>query len=169
MFRLRKGDNAFTTAIRTVAEILQDYDHDKQVLGLVFGTNRWGKHKRSKRHWVCNWHTKHKVLVTKMTKTTTTSNSLDLFLGPTGWNQQLEVLLKEKDLDFVYLDFWQDWCNTTEIDWIWVADIICSLQSQNVLMEAPWIHLPGCQGGQHPPLLPPERQRVPAQLRGKIF
>ena len=50
MFRLRKGDNAFTTAIRTVAEILQDYDHDKQVLGLVFGTNRLRKHKISKRH-----------------------------------------------------------------------------------------------------------------------
>lgn len=42
LHRLRKGDNAFTTAIRTVAEILQDYDHDKQVLGLVFGTNREG-------------------------------------------------------------------------------------------------------------------------------
>ena len=38
--RLRKGENAFTTAIRTVAEILQDYDYDKQVLGLTFGTNR---------------------------------------------------------------------------------------------------------------------------------
>ena len=38
--RLRKGENAFTTAIRTVAEILQDYDYDKKVLGLTFGANR---------------------------------------------------------------------------------------------------------------------------------
>ena len=40
MRRLRKGENAFTTAIRTVAEILQDYDYDKKVLGLTFGANR---------------------------------------------------------------------------------------------------------------------------------
>ena len=43
-------------------------------------------------------------------------------------------------------------------------NIICSLHLQNVLIEAL-----GTQGGQHPPLLPPERQRVPTQLRGKIF
>ena len=41
--RLRKGENAYTTAIRTVAEILQDYDYDKQVLGLTFGANRYKK------------------------------------------------------------------------------------------------------------------------------
>ena len=41
--RLRKGENAYTTAIRTVAEILQDYDYDKKVLGLTFGANRCRK------------------------------------------------------------------------------------------------------------------------------
>jgi hypothetical protein len=37
LHHLRRGENAFTTAIRTVGEILQDYDYDKRILGLGFG------------------------------------------------------------------------------------------------------------------------------------
>ena len=48
MGRMRKGENAYTTAIRTVAEILQDYDYDKKVLGLTFGANRWEKRQKYK-------------------------------------------------------------------------------------------------------------------------
>jgi len=33
----RSGDNVYTTAIRTVGDILQDYDYDKRILGLGFG------------------------------------------------------------------------------------------------------------------------------------
>ncbi|XP_023345926.1 copine-9 [Eurytemora carolleeae] len=38
----RTGENAYTAAIRTVAEILQDYDYDKKLLGLGFGANIGG-------------------------------------------------------------------------------------------------------------------------------
>ena len=52
--RLRKGENAYTTAIRTVAEILQDYDYDKKVLGLTFGANRCkqtNKQTKARKRW----------------------------------------------------------------------------------------------------------------------
>lgn len=42
LHQLRRGENAFTTAIRTVGEILQDYDYDKRILGLTFGSTREG-------------------------------------------------------------------------------------------------------------------------------
>jgi hypothetical protein len=32
------GENAYTTAMRTVGEILQDYDYDKKIMGLGFGS-----------------------------------------------------------------------------------------------------------------------------------
>jgi len=34
----RTGENAYTTAIRTVGDILQDYDFDKKIMGLGFGS-----------------------------------------------------------------------------------------------------------------------------------
>jgi len=36
------GENAYTTAMRTVGEILQDYDFDKKIMGLGFGSNVGG-------------------------------------------------------------------------------------------------------------------------------
>jgi len=38
----RTRENAYTAAIRTVADILQDYDYDKKLLGLGFGANIGG-------------------------------------------------------------------------------------------------------------------------------
>merc|ERR1719433_1154701 len=38
----RTGENVYTTAIRTVGEILQDYDYDKKILGLGFGSQVGG-------------------------------------------------------------------------------------------------------------------------------
>jgi len=36
------GENPYTTAIRTVGEILQDYDYDKRIMGLGFGSKVGG-------------------------------------------------------------------------------------------------------------------------------
>ena len=33
----RTGENVYTTAIKSVGDILQDYDYDKKILGLGFG------------------------------------------------------------------------------------------------------------------------------------
>lgn len=38
----KTGENAYTTAIRTVGEILQDYDYDKKIQGLGFGCSVHG-------------------------------------------------------------------------------------------------------------------------------
>jgi len=38
----RTGENAYTTAIRTVGDILQDYDYDKKIMGLGFGSKIGG-------------------------------------------------------------------------------------------------------------------------------
>ena len=38
----RTGENVYTTAIRTVGDILQDYDYDKKILGLGFGSKVGG-------------------------------------------------------------------------------------------------------------------------------
>jgi len=38
----RTGENAYTTAIRTVGDILQDYDYDKKIMGLGFGSKVGG-------------------------------------------------------------------------------------------------------------------------------
>jgi len=41
-FLKKTGENAYTTAIRTVGEVLQDYDYDKKILGLGFGSKTGG-------------------------------------------------------------------------------------------------------------------------------
>ena len=43
LHRLKNGENTFTTAIRTIGEILQDYDYDKRILGLGFGARPAGQ------------------------------------------------------------------------------------------------------------------------------
>ena len=38
----RTGENVYTTAIRSVVDILQDYDYDRKILGLGFGSKMGG-------------------------------------------------------------------------------------------------------------------------------